>query len=356
MTVNNEYYFQLPVKSIDSSTGDHIQDILVAKWYNNHSAAITLTYDASIGNVSRTMLAVDAVIERGMIMDLEMVTAKYNEPEMAHYLDFIREEMIPNGIGFFGHGHEHINHDELTYNEAFNSFSLCYELMQNWGIPPITYAYPHARGYKGTTQLAVKHAGFIAARGYTLSENEFLICPNAETRPINWFYLPCVGMAKDYEPWVQNNEELTPHLQKCIDSTAWIMLMYHGVGMPEVSGYYDLNEFETDLETIKWMNFWCDHMDNIALYIYEKNSFYYMSSYQGEIGSKIHYKITFGDAFSDEIYRQPLTLNFSLNPDYIFSTLEINLASEKGEKHTIEGNIVTINIIPDEKEYDIYLY
>ncbi|GJQ61347.1 MAG: hypothetical protein SCALA702_04000 [Melioribacteraceae bacterium] len=354
--VNNDYYLQVPESASEPHIGDHIEDISVAKWFNNHTAAITLTYDASIGNISRTMLAVDAVIERDMIMDLEMVTAKYSEPENAHYLDFIRDEMIPKGIGFFGHGHEHINHDELGYKDAYNSFSLCYELMSNWGLNPVTYAYPHARGYKGTTQLAVKRAGFIAARGYTLDEDEFLICPNEKTEPENWFYLPCVGMAKEYEYWVQSNTELTPHLQRAVDNTAWIMLMYHSVGMPEVSGYYDLDEFETDLETIKSMDFWCDHMDNITLYIYEKNSFYYLTEYMGVSGDKTRYRITFGDGFAEEIYSQPLTINLSFKDDYKFSTLEMNPSAESGRLYSIENNKVSINVIPDETTYDIFLY
>ena len=54
--------------------GETAFSIEVLKWYGGHQAAVSLNYDAAWGTHEKHHLATDAVIDRGMRMDLEIVS------------------------------------------------------------------------------------------------------------------------------------------------------------------------------------------------------------------------------------------------------------------------------------------
>ena len=95
--------------------------------------------------------------------------------------------------------------------------------MTEWGLNPKSYAYPGARGYDEDTQLANKRAGFICARGYTLDWDEFYICPDEESKPQNWYYLPAVPIAKDFDKYVNTHDNLQLVMEKNIAKKSWII-------------------------------------------------------------------------------------------------------------------------------------
>ena len=128
----------------------------VQKWYGGHKAAVSITYDALWGHWrtdKKIKNTVNAVLNRNLHIDFEMVTARYDNPEYKFIVTEIREEIIPKGIHFFGHGHEHVYHDSLSFESAYKSFKMCYDLMDQWGLEPRAYGYPHNSGIKN------KHAG-----------------------------------------------------------------------------------------------------------------------------------------------------------------------------------------------------
>jgi len=99
------------------------------------------------------------------------------------------------GFGYFGHGHTHVNHDALSYDEAFQSFKTCFDIMQNYGLKPVAYAYPEGKGFKSTTQKALKNAGFICGRFHSpLDIYNHYIIPDGVQDALNWFALPSLVM------------------------------------------------------------------------------------------------------------------------------------------------------------------
>jgi hypothetical protein len=179
-----------PVKPDNDFTVNNTFQVSVLKWYDGHKAAVSITYDSSWCANEKVIQVANAVTDRKMHMDFEVVTATFNKPEKLFRVTQMREQLIPQGIHFYGHGHEHVNHDKLDFEAAYNSFKLCYNLMDEWGLEPKAYGYPGSSGYKPSTQLAVKLAGFICARGVTVSPDSFYICPDEKKEPLNWFYLP----------------------------------------------------------------------------------------------------------------------------------------------------------------------
>ena len=253
-----------------NSTSDF--DVKVLKWFDGHKSAVSITYDAAWGNNPMLQNAVDEILQRNLTMDFELVTKNYNNPDKYHLIEEFKTNLMPYGIHFYGHGNRHINHDSLSYSEAYDDFKLCFDLMKSWDLNPSAYAYPGARGYLIRTQLANKNAGFICARGATVDPSKFYISPDTKTEPDNWFYLPAVFIGTQDTVLINNHAEMQVVFNSALQKSAWIILMYHSIGIVGGWGYYPFAEFIKDLDYIKSEDFWSGNMDMVAKYIKERNN------------------------------------------------------------------------------------
>lgn len=336
----------------------------VAKWYQNHPSAITLTYDIGLGTAehpyTKAMInqAITEVRNRNLRMDFEMVTGYYYQnEERSPWLDTIRTILIPNGIHFFGHGHWHINHDEVSYSEAFESFQLCMTLMKEWDLNPKVYAYPESAGLEKETQQANHDAGFIAARGSTYNREEYYICANDEEEPKNWYYLPSVPIASnERSDYVRTHEEVVEIIDKSLNNNSWIILMYHGVGLPNLWGYYPFDEYISDLDYIVDKDFWKGNFDDVTIYIQERNAFSinYSKISQSEKESK--YSITFQDGLDNTIYNHPLTVELVFNEETKVKEVCFSPAIDLCEVYQAVENTITMDVIPDERTYTMEIH
>ncbi len=345
-----------PKNPVQSFTPPDEMKVTPMKWYQGKKGVVSITYDGSWGFVQRINWAVNAVVERGLRMDFEMVTVKYDNPENQVFIDSLLYYLKPMGIGFFGHGHEHINHDSLGYSESYESFKLCFDLMDYWGLNPISYAYPGGRGYYSHTQLACKDAGFVAARGYTINEDEFYMCAGDKKEPENWFYMPSVPLADDAPSWIENHEELAPVLQKTKDLDAWVILMYHAVGIPESFGYYSLDEFKKDLDQMVELDLWCANTDQVVQYIKEKNNFKYSLDTEKISEDTTIYRVTFSDNLDNSRFNFPLSVEISLTDGNTYSEMEIEPAILSGNRFGLIDNKTRVELLPDEKVYTITVF
>ena len=121
-----------------SHQGQEVFTIRATKWQDGHRAAVSVTYDAPWGIHPVFSLATDAAIARGLAMDIEIVSNKLSHFKRVPNVQRMHEELIPNNIGFFGHGHAHIDHDALGYHAAYRSFRINYVMMRAWGLNPKT--------------------------------------------------------------------------------------------------------------------------------------------------------------------------------------------------------------------------
>ena len=142
----------------------------------------------------------------------------------------------------------HALHDTMTFDAAYESFRTNFRLMTAWGLDPKGYAYLGSAGLRRSTQTANRAGGFIAARGATLVFDEYFIAPYEEEGPKNWFYLPSVVMGNASYRYVDRHEKLLPILDEAVTRRAWIILMYHAIGISEGWSYYPIADFERDLD------------------------------------------------------------------------------------------------------------
>ena len=314
-------FFSCELKEIDINEvfedgESSIIPVRIAKWYNNHTAALSIDNDAgsAAGEAERTVQ--NLVLENNLTMDYEFVSKLYKEDTIRW--NYFENVFLPNGFGYFGHGDTHINHDALTEDEAYFSFKKCYDTMIELGLKPVSYAYPGGFGYLMRTHRALKKAGFISSRMFEKLNNENpYIIPDNETEPENWFMLPTLVMqAYDYTSCticINNTEQLIPHLNNTLEKNAWLILTYHSIGQTGGHGFYHLEDFENDLIEIAKRDFWVTHNDNVTLYVFERNAATVeVKHVKEQSGTNEKIKIRIDDNLDNEKFNIPLTLLFDI--------------------------------------------
>lgn len=328
----------------------------IARWYNNCAAAVSITYDH--GNpASKSNKKINKfVIDNGLTMDYEIVTHSYLRSRYGKK-NLLREVITP-GLGYFGHGHKHIDHDQLSYEEALASFKKCYQTMIDFGLKPTAYAYPQGGGNKLETRKALADAGFLCGRLHFSKEmtNPYIV-PDAQLEPGDWFALPTLVMqdygARQCKKCVSNNEELIPYLDETIRRGAWIILTYHAVGQENQYGFFKLDEFKKNIYSIKERNFWNASMNAVTLYIRER-----LHAEVKLVPVSKHKKIkeilvTVADGLPNNIYDQPLTILFDLPKSWINKPLALMEKEKIINTFVFDSVKGMISIKPDEIERKI---
>lgn len=331
----------------------------IARWYNNCAAAISITYDSGNPASKLNKRTNKFVIDNGLTMDYEIVTRSYLRSYYAK--KYLLNRVIPSGLGYYGHGHKHINHDKLSYEEALKSFKKCYQTMTDFGLKPIAYGYPHGAGNKMETRKALAAAGFLCGRLHSseLMTNPYIM-PDSQLVPEDWFALPTLVMqdygARQCKECVNNNKELIPYLDEAIRRKAWIILTYHAIGKEDGYGFFKYEEFKKNIYSIKERNFWNASMNAVTLYIRER--------LRAEVkiipilnpGKEIkEILITVSDGLPNDIYDQPLTILLDLPKSWINKT--IALVENENILNTFVFDSIKgmISIKPDEIERKIVI-
>jgi hypothetical protein len=314
----------------DSVTGDNQPDespgqslpafnVTPLKWYGGKTAAVSITYDARWGHW-RWQRDIDYVVNaafiRKLAIDFEFVTDYFTEEKFEPLLEDIRKRAFKMGVRFYGHGHTHAYHDSLTYDEALESFDLCYRYMSGWGMNPRAYAYPYGAGRKPDIQRAAHDAGFICARGVTTDPGLYYICPGTVSEPDNWYYLPTVPAGQDIDEYIHNHAGMGAVFEEALEKTSWIIIMYHAIGFHDDWGYYPLEDYLDDIRFLNSRDFWGGNMEFVACYIKERNQFSWKAEPVSASGDTLIYDIVFDDSLDDKVYCQPLTLEIAF-PDSI---------------------------------------
>ena len=336
--------------------GREVFNITATKWRDGHRAAVSITYDAPWGIHPVFSLATDAAIARGLSMDVEIVSDKLSHFKRIAITQRMRTELMPRGVGFFGHGHSHIDHDALGYHAAYQSFRTNFSLMRAWGLNPKVYAYPLFAGRDAQTQAANRQAGFIAARGGTRDPSAYYICADGVREPEQWHNLPSVimGNASTRDP--STHDQLQPILIQTLQRRAWTIMTYHAIGHPEGWGYYPYVEFVRDLDFIRANDFWSGNLASVAAYIQERNALDIQIA--RFFGSQMpnSFELFIGDGLDNDVYDEPLTLDFQFNPDLGVRAARITPTPVAGqERFIVEENHLRLNMVPDERLYTLSL-
>ncbi len=334
----------------------HAFNATIAKWYHNHTAAISLTYDDGDFASKNNRRINKFVIQNGVTLDYEIVTADFLKSSYGRTL--LKEEFIPLGLGYFGHGHTHIPHDSLSYEEALKSFTLCFETMKSLGLKPVAYAYPNGAAKKNTTRHALAASGFLSGRlHFSKAMTEPYIVPDAKVEPEDWFALPCLVM-QDYsfnhcDRCVSNNEQLLPYLDATIAKKAWIILTYHAIGDEKGYGFFKYEEFQKNIYDIKKRDFWVASMNAITLYLreYAQAQVYMIAIPESKNKHKNKIKeiqIMVSDGLPNLTFDHPLTVLFDLPKSWVNKSLVLSEEGKIISTLFFSSSKATLSILPDE--------
>ena len=356
----------------------------VAKWLDNHAAAISITNDD--WPVPGREPDIDGyVLEQGLVMGYEIVTGNsiygyriFSGPEDERIV-YLMSELVPKGFGYFGHGHNHIDHDELSYEGALESFQANYETMKDWGMKPVAYAYPRNAGNELETQLALEASGFLSGRLQiinpapshnllvriaryfrrlaqgTTSSRALYNLPGSQLAPDNWFGLRALEMEsiefQGCDGCINDNDELVPILDEALEQTAWVILTYHSIGKPEHWGWYDWDEFRKDVRSIAARDFWTAPMNDITLYVREReNAVITVDVVEGGAGIE-SIEITLSDGLDNVRFDQPLTILFDQPKDWVGRPFTVSQDGELLDELVFDTEAVTLSLKPNERSY-----
>ncbi len=332
----------------------------VAKWLDNHAAAISITND-DWPTPGREPDIDSYVLEQGLVMGYEMVTGNtfygdriFSGPDDERIV-YLMSELVPKGFSYFGHGHHHVDHDELSYEEALESFQANYDTMKEWGMKPVAYAYPRSAGHEAETQRALEASGFLSGRLLTRNSREFYNMPGTQLAPDNWFGLMSVEMQsiefEGCDPCINDNDELVTVLDEALAQTAWIILTYHAIGQPEWWGWYDWDEFRKDVQSIAARDFWTASMNDITLYVREReHAVITVEVAEGSAGTE-SIEITLSDGLDNVRFNQPLTILFDQPTDWVGVPFTVSQDGELLDELVFDTEAVMLPLKPNERPY-----
>ncbi len=336
----------------------------VAKWFDNHAAAISITND-DWPTPGREPDIDSYVMEQGLVIGYEIVTGNtyYGDPVFSgpddEMIVYLLSELVPKGFGYFGHGHNHIDHDLLSYEEALESFQTNYETMKEWGLRPIAYAYPRSAGEEAETQRALADAGFLGGRLQALHHSQFYNMPGSQLAPENWFALRAAPMESiefaGCQGCINDNSELTPILDEALKQSAWIILTYHSIGQTQNWGWYDWGEFQKDIQAVAARDFWVAPMNDIVLYVREREKASIGIERFGDEGKTDRIEITLSDGLDNVTFDQPLTILFDLPADWVGLPFTVWQDGERLDEFVFETEAAMLSLKPNERPYALRL-
>lgn len=271
--------------------------------------------------------------------------------------------MIPMGLRTFGHSDYHDNHDSMTYEQALASFSRCFQTMTDFGLKPISYAYPGGWCYEEETRRALKASGFLNGRKFGRGDyiNPYIV-PDTVSEPSDWFYLPTLVM-ENYDfaqckECVGLPEELAEYLDETMQRKAWIITTYHTIyDWDEPQGQYKLSDFERDLQEVQKRDMWATSMDEATLYVLERKqaSVHAVHHIHATTGDVYSLSINLGDNLPNERFVQPLTILLDAPQPWIGKTVGIYNNNKLQQTFLLQSGQMKVSLQPFETTYTIKL-
>lgn len=328
----------------------------IAKWYNNHRAAISLTYDhgwdAPPSDEQEHVLTLCK--QQGIEMDLDAVTFMWNQTRR----DFVRDVLLPQGHRFFGHGHWHIDHDTLSYDSARASFAECYQIMASLGLHPVAYAYPGGYGNQQETRQALADAGFLCGRLFASSSRANpWIMPDTASQPDDWYALPSLIMlandTAEFTNAIHTTAELIPYLDETVRRSAWLIPTYHEVKDGH-GGTYRVKEFEGDIAAITERDFWTGSISAVTLYARQRAAATAMlQPVVYGLNDTAALLIMLSDNLPNGLYNQPLTLLIEIPEAWVGKQVTVQQRNVEYSRQRPTGREIMVNLLPNEQEYRV---
>lgn len=154
---------------------------------------------------------------------------------------------------------------------------------------------------------------------------------------------------------VNNNDELVFYLDEALERTAWIILTYHNIGNPRGFGWYAWDEFQKDVLAIKARDLWTAPMNDIVLYIREReNATIVLETFENSQRTE-HVEITLSDGLDNDRFNQPLTILFDQPEAWIGSPFVVSQDGQPGGEFVFDTKAAMLSLLPNERPYILRL-
>jgi len=345
----------------DSKQPEDVEFVGITKWYNGYHAVYTPTLDD--GPPAFFEVENEWLIEHGLFMDYEIVSDIYDRlpQRLAPFL----ERLIPNGFGYFGHGHAHDNHDLFTYEESLASFTKNFERMESYGFKPVAYAYPYGAGIENSTVQALKDSGFLSGRLHRMNHDGYGPCvmPGDELEPPDWFRLPTLTMQSiDFEQradYINNPDEFFSYFEPCIAQGGWVNSTYHAIGhdginRPVAWGFYYRDHFYTEMLRVKELVdegvLWLAQLNHVTLYTYQRNA----AEVRFRNVENNEFELLVNDNLDRIRFNHELTLRFNLSKSKLSEVQRVivsNSSNNTFKEIDITRSDLLLNLVPSSTPY-----
>ena len=172
--------------------------------------------------------------------------------------------------------------------------------------------------------------------------------------PDNWFGLMSLEMQsiefEGCDNCINDNDELTPILDEALARTAWVILTYHSIGQRHW-GWYDWDEFRKDVQSIAARDFWTASMNDITLYVREReNAVITVELVEGSGGTE-SIEITLSDGLDNVRFDQPLTILFDQPTDWVGRPFTVSQNGEVLDELVFDTEAAALSLKPNERPY-----
>jgi len=225
------------------------------------------------------------------------------------------------------------------------------------GLDPVAFAYPGGHGSKKATHEALRKAGFLSARGHGIWSKPFIVSGD-KRRPGRWYKLPDVFMESiDYRHQkyaVNDTDDLRRFLVGALDRTAWIILTYHAIGRLNSFGFYRKEHFATDLEEIAKRDFWVASMNDVTLYVYEREDAWVLANQYVDYWGNVRYlTLKLDDGLPDDRFHHPLNVRFDIPLSWAGKKLIATLDNRKVATAQSASTTAMVGLLPNNRIYTI---
>ena len=334
-----EFNAELPKSVLDERYGSELDkqsfdDLKISEFYNNKSAAVTVTFDDGIYPAAEYY---------------ESLFKKYNIHGTAMLIsDAVQESMVPQWQALFDGGYVDLGNHSKTHKVIYNDngtteaqireditggYNKLKEYFPNEDI--ITFASPWTQTNSIVTDEVKKNHYANRCAG----NNGFVSSSPTEN---TLMCLPAFVVTKDNTAAQLNNL-----IDKAIENKRWFVHLLHGVG----GGEFDINK-EVCAEHFKYIgsksdDVWAGSFNEVVKYIYEKQNS--IVSYNWIRENALSISVV--DWLDDNVFNFPLTVKVNVPSDWAeLEVVQNNTSATVTATAEGEKKFAYINVIPDKGE------
>ncbi len=140
-------------------------------------------------------------------------------------------------------------------------------------------------------------------------------------------------------------------LRRALASRAWIIPVYHNIDSPGAWGFYEWEDFQSDLRAIAARDFRVAPMNDVVLYLREREHAEVTMQVSERDGVTSRIALVLADGLDNDRYDQPLTVLFTPPADWFGAAVEVTRNGRFVARIPAFTEEAAIALLPHEEPY-----